>query len=61
MASVSLKSGTTVGDRYRVERLLGREAWASSRKNRGQRRIEELLGSLTAGDRLLVSGLSRLG
>lgn len=34
---------------------------ASSRKSRGQRRIEELLGSLTAADRLIVSELSRLG
>ena len=37
------------------------EAQASSRKGRDQRRIEELLGSLTAGDRLVVSELSRLG
>jgi DNA invertase Pin-like site-specific DNA recombinase len=37
------------------------EAQASPRKGRDQRRIEELLGSLTAGDRLVVSELSRLG
>ena len=33
----------------------------SSRKGRDQRRIEELLGTLAAGDRLVVSELSRLG
>ncbi len=37
------------------------EAQASSRKGRDQRRIEELLGTLAAGDRLVVSELSRLG
>jgi len=37
------------------------EAQASSRKGRDQRRIDELLGTLTAGDRLVVSELSRLG
>jgi len=37
------------------------EAQASSRKGRDQRRIEELLGSLTVGDRPVVSELSRLG
>jgi DNA invertase Pin-like site-specific DNA recombinase len=37
------------------------EAQASSRKGPDQRRIEELLGSLTVGDRLIVSELSRLG
>ena len=37
------------------------EVRASSRKSRGQRRIDELLGSLAAGDRLVVSELSRLG
>ena len=37
------------------------EAQASSRKGRAPRRIEELLGELTAGDRLVVSELSRLG
>jgi DNA invertase Pin-like site-specific DNA recombinase len=37
------------------------EAQASSRKGRDQRRIDELLGALAAGDRLVVSELSRLG
>jgi DNA invertase Pin-like site-specific DNA recombinase len=37
------------------------EAQASSRKGRDQRRIEELLGMLAEGDRLVVSELSRLG
>src|SRR5262245_16894911 len=37
------------------------EAQASSRAGSDRRRIEELLGSLTAGDRLVVSELSRLG
>jgi DNA invertase Pin-like site-specific DNA recombinase len=37
------------------------EVQASSRKGRGQRRIDEVLDSLTAGDRLVVSELSRLG
>jgi DNA invertase Pin-like site-specific DNA recombinase len=37
------------------------EAQASSRQGSDRRRIEELLGSLTAGDRLVVSELSRLG
>lgn len=44
---------------FAVDRFV--EVQASSRKSRGQRRIEELLGSLTAGDRLVVSELSRLG
>ena len=38
-----------------------RRAQASSRKGRDQRPIEELLGELAAGDRLVVSELSRLG
>src|SRR3954464_8640377 len=33
----------------------------SSRKGPAERRVEELLGSLEAGDRLVVSELSRLG
>lgn len=37
------------------------EAQASSRKGRDQRRINELLGMLAVGDRLVVSELSRLG
>ena len=37
------------------------EAQASSRKGRDQRRIDELLDTLAAGDRLVVSELSRLG
>ena len=37
------------------------KAQASSRKGRDQRRIEELLGMLAEGDRLVVSELSRLG
>jgi DNA invertase Pin-like site-specific DNA recombinase len=45
--------------RFAVDRFI--EAQASSRKGRDQRRIEELLGSLTTGDRLVVSELSRLG
>jgi DNA invertase Pin-like site-specific DNA recombinase len=44
---------------FAIDRFV--EAQASSRKGRDQRRIEELLGSLTAGDRLIVSELSRLG
>src|SRR4051795_4180804 len=44
---------------FAVDRFI--EAKVSSRKGRGQRRIEELLGSLAAGDRLVVSELSRLG
>jgi DNA invertase Pin-like site-specific DNA recombinase len=34
---------------------------ASSRKGRDQRRIDELLGALAAGDRVVVSERSRLG
>ena len=37
------------------------EAQISSRKTPAQRGIEELLGTLSAGDRLIVSELSRLG
>jgi DNA invertase Pin-like site-specific DNA recombinase len=45
--------------RFSIDRFV--EAQVSSRKGRDERRIEELLGSLTAGDRLIVSELSRLG
>src|SRR3954465_4161804 len=45
--------------RFGIDRFV--EVQASSRKGRDQRRIEELLGSLTEGDRLVVSELSRLG
>ena len=45
--------------RFAVDRFV--EAQASSRKGRDQRQIDELLGALTAGDRLVVSELSRLG
>jgi DNA invertase Pin-like site-specific DNA recombinase len=45
--------------RYTVDRFV--EAQISSRKNPAQRGIEELLGTLAAGDRLVVSELSRLG
>jgi DNA invertase Pin-like site-specific DNA recombinase len=44
---------------FSIDRFV--EAQVSSRKGRDERRIEELLGSLTAGDRLIVSELSRLG
>ena len=37
------------------------EAQTSTRKGPTQRRIEELLGALDTGDRLVVSELSRLG
>src|SRR4051795_797490 len=46
-------------DRFAIDRFV--EAQASSRKGRDQRRIDELLGALAAGDRLVVSELSRLG
>ena len=46
-------------NRFAVDRFV--EAQASSRKGRDQRRVEELLGALAAGDRLVVSELSRLG
>lgn len=45
--------------RFAIDRFI--EAQASSRRGRPRRRIEELLGSLEAGDRLVVSELSRLG
>jgi DNA invertase Pin-like site-specific DNA recombinase len=45
--------------RFGIDRFV--EAQASSRAGRDQRRIEELLDTLTAGDRLVVSELSRLG
>ena len=44
---------------FAVDRFV--EAQASSRKGRDQRRIDELLDTLAAGDRLVVSELSRLG
>src|SRR5215831_18499269 len=46
-------------NRFAIDRFV--EAQASSRKGRDQRRIEELLGALATGDRLVVSELSRLG
>jgi DNA invertase Pin-like site-specific DNA recombinase len=45
--------------RFAVDRFV--EAQASSRRGPDQRQIDELLGALTAGDRLVVSELSRLG
>src|SRR5512135_1274044 len=45
--------------RFAIDRFV--EAQASSREGRDQRRIEELLGTLAAGDRLVVRELSRLG
>ncbi len=45
--------------RFAIDRFV--EAQASSRKGRDQRRIDDLLGTLAAGDRLVVSELSRLG
>jgi DNA invertase Pin-like site-specific DNA recombinase len=45
--------------RFAIDRFV--EAHASSRKGRDQRRIDELLGTLAVGDRLVVSELSRLG
>jgi DNA invertase Pin-like site-specific DNA recombinase len=45
--------------RFGIDRFV--EVQASSRKGRDQRRIEELLDSLAAGDRLVISELSRLG
>ena len=44
---------------FAVDRFV--EVQASSRQGRDQRRSDELLDSLTAGDRLVVSELSRLG
>jgi DNA invertase Pin-like site-specific DNA recombinase len=46
-------------ERFAIDRFV--EAQASSRKGRDERRVEELLGELAAGDRLVVSELSRLG
>jgi DNA invertase Pin-like site-specific DNA recombinase len=46
-------------NRFTIDRFV--EAQASSRKGRDQRRVEELLGALAAGDRMVVSELSRLG
>src|SRR3954467_15861358 len=45
--------------RFAIDRFI--EAQVSTRKGRDQRRIEELLGTLATGDRLVVSELSRLG
>ena len=45
--------------RFAIDRFV--EAQASSRKGRDTRRIDELLEVLEAGDRLVVSELSRLG
>jgi len=45
--------------RFTVDRFV--EARVSSRKNSVQRGIDDLLGILAAGDRLIVSELSRLG
>jgi DNA invertase Pin-like site-specific DNA recombinase len=45
--------------RFTVDQFV--EVQASSRKNPAQRGIEELLGTLAAEDRLVVSELSRLG
>src|SRR3954464_10183474 len=45
--------------RFAIDRFV--EAQASSRKGRDARRIDELLAALEAGDRLVVSELSRLG
>jgi DNA invertase Pin-like site-specific DNA recombinase len=45
--------------RFTVDQFV--EAQASSRKTPAQRGIEDLLGTLAAGDRLVVSELSRLG
>jgi DNA invertase Pin-like site-specific DNA recombinase len=46
-------------ERFAIDRFI--EARVSSRKGRGQMRIEELFGTLDPGDRLVVSELSRLG
>ena len=45
--------------RITVDRFV--EAQVSSRKTSAQRGIKDLLGTLAAGDRLIVSELSRLG
>jgi DNA invertase Pin-like site-specific DNA recombinase len=44
---------------FRVDQFV--EAQVSSRKTPAQRGLEDLLGTLDAGDRLIVSELSRLG
>jgi DNA invertase Pin-like site-specific DNA recombinase len=44
---------------FRVDQFV--EAQVSSRKTPAQRGLEDLLGTLAAGDRLVVSELSRLG
>src|SRR3954449_2616273 len=46
-------------NRFAIDRFV--EAQASTRKGRDQRRIDELLGTLAVGDRLVVCELSRLG
>lgn len=45
--------------RFTIDRFV--EAQVSSRKTPAQRGIEDLLGTLATGDRLIVSELSRLG
>ena len=45
--------------RFTVDEFI--ESRISSRKSPTERRIEEMLGTLQSGDRLLVSELSRLG
>ena len=45
--------------RFAVDRFV--EGQVSSRKNPAQRGIDDLLGTLATGDRLVVSELSRLG
>ena len=45
--------------RFTVDEFI--ESKISSRKSPTERRIEEMLGTLQSGDRLLVSELSRLG
>jgi DNA invertase Pin-like site-specific DNA recombinase len=45
--------------RFTVDRFV--EAQVSSRKDPAQRGIDDLLGTLAVGDRLIVSELSRLG
>src|SRR3954465_3243984 len=46
-------------NRFAIDRFV--EAQASSRQGRDQRRIDELLGELSVGARLVVSELSRPG
>ena len=45
--------------RFTVDQFI--ESRVSSRKSPFERRIDEMLGTLQPGDRLLVSELSRLG